>query len=308
MTESINIKSLDHSQPVSNKSIETLVEDIYALFDNDSSWKPDEQRVREFGTVLGQLVARRASDQRARPSLRLSNLGSPCDRKLWYSINTPDDGEPLPPATRIKFLYGDILEALLLFLAKEAGHLVEGEQDEVNVSGVMGHRDAVIDGRTVDVKSASSYSFNKFKGNGLVDQDPFGYLGQLGSYVYAAQGDPLVRDKDVGSFLVIDKTLGNITLDTYAFGDVDYSKMAEQKKEMLAQPEPPPRAYEDEDEGKSGNKSLCTACSYCAFKHKCWPGLRTFLYAKGPMYLTKVCREPKNIVEVDKEGNRVERF
>ena len=62
-------------------------------------------------------------------------------------------------------MFGDILEELLLFLAKEAGHTVTGQQDTLSISGVNGHRDAIIDGRLVDVKSASSYSFRKFKNN-----------------------------------------------------------------------------------------------------------------------------------------------
>lgn len=289
------------------KRIEDLTQDIYALFKPDSKWQPDPEHIENFGRSLARHISNRASDERGTPSLRLSNLGTACDRKLWYSINTPEDGEDLSPATRIKFLYGDILEALLLFLAKEAGHLVEGEQDEVEVNGVLGHRDAVIDGRTVDVKSASTYSFRKFESNGLRSDDPFGYLAQLGSYVSTGRDDDRVQDKDVGSFLVIDKTLGNITLDTYAFGDVDYSKVADEKREMLAKPSPPPRTYTDEPEGKSGNMGLGVQCSYCAFKHKCWPGLRTFLYSTGPKYLTKVTREP-NVVEVDKDGTRVERF
>lgn len=307
MTENINIKSLDHSQPVSNKDISTLVDDVYALFNTDSKWNPDPDHIKQFGMGLANILSERASGERGTPVLRLSNLGTECDRKLWYSINTPKDGEPLSPATRIKFLYGDILEALLLFLAKEAGHLVEGEQDDLSVNGVAGHRDAVIDGRLVDVKSASTYSFKKFEGNGLRGDDPFGYLTQLGAYLAGSAGDNRVRDRDLASFLVIDKTLGNITLDTYAFGDVDYSKVADEKRAMLAQPEPPPRTYTDEPEGKSGNKGLGVQCSYCAFKHKCWPGLRTFLYSTGPKYLTKVTREP-NVIEVDKNGTRVERF
>ena len=305
MTENINIKKLDHSTPVTNKDISTLVDDIYALFANDSTWTPDPSHIRQFGMDLGNFIARRASDVRGSPTLRLSNLGTPCERKLWYTINTPDDGESLRPATRIKFLFGDILEALLLFLAKEAGHTVTGEQDEVTVNGVVGHRDAIIDGRLVDVKSASTYSYRKFQDNGLRGDDPFGYLSQLGSYLAASSGDDRVRDRDVASFLVIDKTLGNITLDTYAFGDVDYRTMVDEKREMLSLPEPPPRTYDDEPEGKSGNRSLCGQCSYCPFKHKCWEGVRTFIYSNGPTYLTKVERTPR-VPEIDKDGNLIE--
>ena len=38
-------------------------------------------------------------------------------------------------------------------------------------------------------------------------------------------------------------------------------------------------------------------CSYCQFKDACWPNLQTYVYARGPVHLTKVVREPK----VDKQ-------
>lgn len=286
------------------KSIDTLVQDIYALFDNGNGWNPDPENVREFGLKLGEHIANRASEDRGDPTLRLSNLGVP-DRKLWFTINRPDSAEPLPPEARIKFLFGDILEELLLFLAKEAGHTVSGQQDTVEVNGVVGHRDALIDGRVVDCKSASSYAFKKFESNGLRGNDPFGYLDQLGSYMAAS---PDAVEQDVGSFLVIDKQLGKITLDTYPKPDTDYTKLVEHKRAMLRLEAPPEeKCYPDVEDGKSGNRKLDVGCSYCPFKHECWSGLRTFLYSTGPVYLTEVSREPK-VTEVTRDGKVVHKF
>lgn len=273
------------------KTIDTLVTDIYSLF-GPTPHKVTPENAEKFGKDLGTLIASRMGE-RQKPSLRLSNLGSKCKRKLWYEINKPELAEELPPWVRIKFLFGDILEHLLLFLSREAGHKVEGEQDTLYIGDVKGHRDAVIDGRTVDVKSASTYSFKKFKDHGLADDDPFGYIDQLGCYVSASASDPLVEEKDVGSFLAIDKTLGHITLDTYPKPDKDYERLSEEIKELLLRSDPPARGYEDVPEGKSGNRKLCTACSYCAFKHTCWPNLRVFGYSTGPVYLTRVERKPK---------------
>lgn len=225
-------------------------------------------------------------------TLRLSNLGTPCERKLWYDINTPELGEPLDAPAKIKFLFGDILELLLLFWAREAGHKVEGEQDELVVHGVVGHRDCIIDGRVVDCKSASSYSFKKFSSNDLRGNDPFGYLPQLSSYLTASLEDERVTDKKRGSFLVIDKTLGKICLDTYKLDPVS-EKYVERKKTLVNTKKLPDRGYDDEPEGKSGNRKLGLNCSYCAFKTSCWPGLRTYAYSFGPVHLTKIEREPK---------------
>lgn len=288
------------------KTIDTLVDDIYALFDPESIREFDPKNVQSFGQRLAEHIHNRINEQRGVPNLRLSNIGTECVRKLWYTINKPELGEKLPAATRFKFLFGDILEELLLFLAEEAGHSVEGRQTTLSINGVEGHRDGVIDGRLVDVKSASTYSFNKFKTNGLRGNDPFGYLDQLGSYAHASANDPIVTERDVASFLVVDKTLGNICLDTYPVPDVDYGKRIDELREILKQPEAPERHFEDVPEGKSGNRKLCTQCSYCSFKRACWPDMRTFIYSSGPTFLTHVEREPK-VIEVDKDNNVVQK-
>lgn len=277
------------------KSIDTLVEDIHALFEGDR-FKASEREVQIFGHNLATRIGLRIGEERGKPSLRLSNLGSPCNRKLWYSINKPDSGEKLAPEVHLKFLFGDILEELLLWLARLAGHEVTDEQKEVNLNGVLGHIDGKIDGVLVDCKSASSYSFNKFEQGLHKDQDSFGYLVQLDSYLHADDGD-------TGAFLAIDKTLGKICLDKHDKSTVDYKKIVEEKQEMLAHKEPPPRGYPAELDGKSGNEKLGVVCSYCQFKKECWPGLRTFLYANGPRYLTTVVREPKDGVKEVIDGD-----
>lgn len=283
---------------MSTKSIDTLVEDIRNLFDTGIV-DFDERYTREFSEAVSSTVHARldkASITRT-PTLRMSNLGTPCERKLWYEINTPNLGEPLPADAKIKFMYGDILEEFLLFLAEVAGHKVEGRQDELVVNGVVGHRDAVIDGTLVDVKSASTYSFNKFRDRSLFDDDPFGYITQLQTYLEASQDDPLVTNKDFAYFLAIDKTLGHICLLEVPRAKKDLNNLVEQKRNMVNHPNPPIRSYTDEPDGKSGNRKLCLNCSYCQFKQTCWPSLRTFLYSGRPRDLTVVSREP-NVPEL----------
>lgn len=277
------------------KQIETLVPDIYELIERGVD--PAPAALEELGSRLAQSIASSLKPRDGGSELRMSNLGTPCERKLWYSLNQPEDAEALRGPARIKFLFGHILEDLVLWLAEQAGHKVEGRQDECEIGGVKGHRDAVIDGELVDVKSASTYSYKKFDANDLVGNDGFGYLTQLGGYLAASRGDPLVKKRDRASFLVVDKTLGNICLDTYKFPEYNYYKMVEEKREMLAKPNPPPRGYDSVPEGKSGNRKLGVGCSYCSFKGKCWPGLRTFIYASGPMFLVQVAKAP-NVPEV----------
>lgn len=228
-----------------------------------------------------------------RGTLRMSNIGTPCERKLWYNVNKPGEGIPMTGQTYMKFLTGHLLEEAMLFLAELAGHTVEGRQDEIDLYGVKGHRDAVIDGVIIDVKSASSYSFKKFATGGLGADDPFGYIPQLMGYLESGQSDPIVTDKSRAAFLVIDKALGHICLDFHERKDWNWSKIMEHKKAMVASPDLPPRSFEPEPMGAKGNQKLGTFCSYCDFREKCHPSLRTFLYSTGPVFLTTVVDTPK---------------
>jgi len=281
------------------KTIDTLVSDIYAVFDN-----PDlvitQEEADAFGRELSGIIKDRllSSTQERKPTIRMSNVGETCTRKLWYNINKPQNTEKLPPPTRIKFLFGDILESLLLFLAKKAGHTVEGQQDELTFEGVVGHRDAVIDGVLVDVKSASTYSFKKFEEGLNDDNDAFGYRTQLGVYLESSQEDPLVKEKDKAAFLVIDKTLGNITLSMMKRDvSTNWKQKINYTKYEVMQKYPPVRTIKDVEEGKSGNRALSVKCSYCNEKVQCWPKIRTFLYSTGPKFLTHVEKTP-NVQEV----------
>ena len=277
------------------KTIDTLIKDIYALF-QDGKIELRPEYVTDFGQRLASKIASRITEVRQEPALRISNIGKPCERQLWFSIKHPEWGEDLPPEVRIKFSFGDILEEYLLFLAKEAGHDVQCEQMEVDLFGVKGHIDAIIDGCLVDCKSASSYSFNRFANHLDGSNDSFGYLGQLGGYVQATRNYPEIKTKNHGAFLVVDKTLGHICLDIHEFPEKNWETYVQKKKNML-EGDIPPKAYAAIPDGKSGNMMLGMECSYCSFKKKCWTGVRTFLYSSGPRYLTRVERLP-DVTEV----------
>lgn len=279
-----------------SKSVQSLVKDMLSTVDTGVDISPED--TQEFGNTLSTIVASRLSpDRQPGGYLRPSNIGEKCDRKLWYSINKPELAEPLTPVTRLKFLLGDVVEALLLFLAKVSGHEVSGQQDTVGIGGVVGSRDAVIDGMLVDVKSASSYSFDKFRNHLNPDTDAFGYLDQINFYLAASQDDDKVRIKNRAAFLAMDKQHAHLALDVHEIRLKDWEHVIKKKREMLDSPSVPERGYEDVADGSSGNRKLGVACSYCPFKHSCYPGLRTFLYSNGPRFLTVVKREP-NVTEI----------
>lgn len=238
------------------------------------------------------------------PHLRLSQMGDRCPCALWHSIHKPELAEKLPPWAQFKYAYGHLIEAMVIKLAKAAGHEVTGEQDALELDGVPGHRDCVIDGCCVDIKSASSFSFAKFKDKSIATSDSFGYLSQLDGYILAARGDPLVRDHRKGYLLAVDKTLGHMVLYEHRLRETHIRERIAEYKAIVALDKPPGCTCGTRPEGKSGNIGLDTKASYNVFKHICVPNLRTFLYADGPKYLTHVARVPE-VIEVDKHGKIV---
>jgi hypothetical protein len=278
------------------KTIDTLVEDIYNLFrSNDISLdeKEIDIYVDEFAkNIKEHLKTSLHEGQRSKNNLRLSAIGKP-DRQLWYDINMEKESAPVSASTRIKFLYGYILEELLIALSRLAGHTVTDTQKEVSVEGVKGHQDCVIDGVLVDCKSTSPRGFEKFEKGDLVKDDPFGYIAQISAY---AEGNGV----DEAAFFAINKQSGEICLaPVHSLEMIDAKKRVKHlirvvhNKTLI-----PDRCYSDVKDGTYGNKRLGTSCIYCNHKRECWKdanngqGLRVFNYARGYRYLTKVGKIP----------------
>lgn len=268
-------------------NLDTLIADVHKLFEGGHECDP--AKVEALGHAIAQTVARRLAerDEDRKFTLRLSALGRP-DRQLWYDAHHKGVPETLPPSAKVKFLFGDILEHMLLFLAEEAGHEVTDEQKELVVDGVKGHMDCKIDGIPVDAKSCSTFAFDKFKDGTLRHQDDFGYMWQIAAYSHAEKAKE-------AAFFAIDKQLGHICLlriPDWELNLYDVPARVADQKAVVALDAPPDKCDDDVADGKSGNRKLATICSYCKHKQECWPELRTFLYANGPRFLTQVERLP----------------
>lgn len=282
------------------KSIHTLVDDIYNLF-TPGNHEISEEFVEELGRQVAETVASRIQEAQGgerKGGLRMSNVGRP-ERQLYYEVHgVGEEGqkpEELKPQTMLQFMFGDVWESILLYLAKEAGHTVTHEQGEVTLNGVKGHNDAIIDGVVVDVKSASPFAIKKFETKSVVEDDPFGYMEQLSGYCEA-------HGKLDGAFLAVQKVTGKLVLCDFSWEDLEMYNVSERidyMRDVLDDSEPPDRCYDPVPEGKSGNLKLDTGCKYCAFKHHCWAdandgiGLRTFIYSDGPRHFTHVEKTPR---------------
>lgn len=268
-------------------SINTLADDIHRLLEEGTE-EDITEKTKEFGERIGWLLNDRLKPKTEKRTLRMSNIGKP-DRMLWYEINSSLPKEEFNGSTYLKFLYGDLIEEVVLFLAEVSGHSVSDRQREVTVDGIVGHIDAVIDDVLIDVKSTSPHSFKKFKDGTLRNDDPFAYIPQLSGYL-AGTG---IND---GAYVAVDKQNGNIAVMTLQDGDrVDINARIAHVKEVVKKDTPPDRCFQPEPMGKSGNMKLPTGCSYCSFKKECYKDvpLRKFIYSTGPVWLTHVEEEPK---------------
>jgi hypothetical protein len=291
--------------------IKDIEKDIYHKLDSAVSHNPSPELAAGYAMRIGGELAkatRPRSSERGTGKLWASDLGESCDRKTYYKFCEPDKAAPLMGHTKFKFLYGNILEEAVLYLAEEAGHLVEGQQAPVKVvvpTGeweVSGRIDGVVDHVLVDVKSTSSFGYKKYEKEGLnKSNDTFGYLWQLGYYHNFIKGIPN-RKRDEAGFLWIDKQNGHILYQDVISELPTHEEIRtriDDKIRVVELATEPPRPFKAKAEGKSGNMKLDTKCSYCDFNKHCWrdanggKGLRTYLYNFGPVHLTEVVREPR---------------
>ena len=278
------------------KTLDTLVEDINNVLTGISSGiKPDvkEEQIDKFLentklALLDWLEPRKSSGK----GLRMSIIGRPA-RQLWYDNRVDKKQEIHDPSTQLKFLYGHMLEHLLLFLVEVSGHVVTDQQKKIVVEGVTGHMDCKIDGEVVDVKSASPMSFKKFKTGSLYDNDPFGYVAQLAGYEH---NEPSSN----GGLFAVDKSSGEIAL----FRPDELMKpnaeeLIKSLKEKIKSEEPPEKCYQPIPHDKTGNYKLPVGCVYCSHKFTCHKdtnegrGLRVFKYANSNVYMTTVENTPR---------------
>ena len=276
--------------------IDTLIKDIYTMLEEgiNTEQRDNWSLMCQFSDSIRDSVSQAIKEgqrEKSQASLRMSQIGKK-DRMLWYDIKSDIKPTDINGSTKIKFIYGHMLESLLMLLTQLAGHKITENQKEVTVEGIKGHKDCRIDGMLVDIKSASPYAFKKFKDNTLHNDDPFGYIAQISGY--AEEG----KDTEA-AFFAIDKSSGELALcNVDSIHMINAPDRIRHLKNVIASDIKPERCYPDEADGKSGNKKLSIGCAYCPYKKDCWSdanngkGLRVFKYANGNRYLTQVHKTP----------------
>lgn len=214
--------------------------------------------------------------------LRLSNIGNPTC-KLWFEKNGYP-AEPKDYSFPLKMAFGDATEIILMAAMQAAQVDITGinEAGSIEVSGVKinGTSDVTISDEVWDVKSASAYSFKEKFNNPygyahLKEKDDFGYIAQ-------GHGYEMAIGKPFKGWLAVSKETGEVAAlevpEEFKDSAPDTVKMLETKIAKLESKEFPGRDFEDVPETfkrkPTGNRHLNTACSYCQFRHSCWPNLQ----------------------------------
>ena len=140
------------------KSVYTLVSDIYQLMETKevAEGVDLESAIDLFGENVKELMRNEfGGRKRDGRKLRMSNIGRE-DRYLWNVYNDVETSDDIQGHTYVKFLYGHLIEEMLLFLTRAAGHEVTDEQKKCEVNGISGSMDCKINGIVTDVKSVST--------------------------------------------------------------------------------------------------------------------------------------------------------
>tara|TARA_R100000152_G_C6744475_1_gene168165 strand:+ start:249 stop:1136 length:888 start_codon:yes stop_codon:yes gene_type:complete len=253
----------------------------------------DPELIEEFKTHCGEALVKQLSRGRGKYSLRMSGLGRPMCQQ-WHDKN--ESPKEIQYNSIMRFLFGDIVEAIAMVVLKSSGVNVESEQERVNldlgVCNLEGTLDVVIDGKVWDIKSASPYAFSKKFGgefggyNKVKEDDTFGYLMQ--GYLYSK-----AKGMDFGGWIVVDKASGEWAVceaPDYQKDDSDEQlSKAKVNAKQIVKDAPLKKEFKDKEETfrvqygprkgdvvSTGNRVMHTVCSYCDYKLQCWPNAQMY--------------------------------
>ena len=182
-----------------------------------------DKLVEEFGEACKSALRKQfAEERRSKFEPRMSNIGRPLCQLQMESKNVKGEGQPYN--VKMRNTFGDLIEALAIFVLKSSGVVIEDEQKNVKYkfgeSDIKGRLDVKIDKKVWDIKSASPYSFEKKFGTAggfeeVIKDDAFGYASQ--GYLYSAS-----EKIPFGGWIVINKSTGEWTVCDTPLADVEY--------------------------------------------------------------------------------------
>ena len=276
-------------------NIQVFVQDFLNKANKGEAEMPSSL-VEDFKEACGKALEKQFSREPREYRLRLSGLGKPLCQQQSEQLGIE---QAFSYNAILRFLLGDLVESALVAIIKASGISVEDEQkpttinlDDTDINGTL---DIIIDGKVYDIKSASPYAFqNKFGEFGgyrkVKEDDPFGYIVQGFAY---AKGE----DKPFGGWIVVDKSSGEMTVCEAPAAQAQEKKealeAATENVRRLKKTKRVEKQFKPTDEimagEPTGNKLLPKECSFCGFRHNCWPKAKYLpehtSRAKNPPYV-----------------------
>lgn len=256
-----------------------IVDAITAYLEAENTTVDDallDEGARIFRSAVRRQLVREEKAFRVSPH----NVGQ-CPRKLSYLAHGYAR-KPLNARTRMTFLYGDLVELLLVTFAKAAGCPITTGDREVQTEVGRGYIDADYEGGLpVEVKSMSDIGFRKFEKDGI--DDMWGYLSQLQCYMRA-------KGADRGIVVGVRKSTGHMHEEIVSRADEKYLPIVKAAQEAVAtHPDMLCRPVWAMDSlklltRKKQYEITDPRCRYCDCIDSCWPGVQTEFLSKGPVF------------------------
>lgn len=237
----------------------------------------------KFGERCKELLLARFNEKPREFTVRMSNIGRPLCQLQMQASDAPKDA--LPYSHSMQMLFGDLIEASGLAIMEGAGVEIEATQGKISypvsdTESINGTFDVQILKKIWDLKSASPYAFeHKFGPNGkgvegLLEDDPFGYLAQ--GYGYGEGGG-----KEFGGWIVINKVTGEWNVLEANFNEETKKRLSDliaNNHLAIKEDRPFKRCFTDKPEThyrkETGNRVLDPTCGFCSYKKTCWPDLQ----------------------------------
>tara|TARA_R100001440_G_scaffold5549_2_gene11763 strand:+ start:2240 stop:3136 length:897 start_codon:yes stop_codon:yes gene_type:complete len=266
--------------------IKTLVESfLYDASRGKASLSPEV--VKEFGESCQKAIEKQFNSGEREWRLRMSGVGKPLCQQQLEKKNIEYETEY---NAIVKFLLGDLIEAMAIAILRGAGIELEKIQESVSLDianiKLEGTYDVKIDGKIWDIKSASPASFtNKFGEYGgferIKQEDTFGYVDQGLMY---ASGDK----SQFGGWIAINKVTGEFAVCEAPDNQEEEIKESKKRissninkinkdakfKKCFSDTKEIYKVRTGKDKGiekETGNRILNTICGYCGYKKHCWP-------------------------------------
>lgn len=244
---------------------------------------------RTASTIFAAYETARASYEAV--GINVGELGTECDRALWYAFRRASPAEKIEGRKLRIFATGNIEENRILDDLRAIGCDVRSEQEKVRFVG--GHVRGKIDAEAVGVpeapkrvhlvecKSSNDKGFKELQKLGLAKGKPL-HFGQCQIYMHG-------RSLERALYICVNKNDDDIYVERIAYDAAYCLRTLARAERIVSADDPPSKLHEDP------TSKMAFACGYCRHKDVChndaWPrrNCRTCLHSTPVLTSDNAC-------------------